>query len=276
MAPLICPSPNIIDQAFPRSVEELRLIRLALARLSEGIQAGEFALILTSPLQQYVMDLDITFDWSRIAEFPELQVIYHVLAQMALQQHGVVAVNVSSVKARSLHPLPKACRADGAGQIWSEEAGRLLTVHDEECGGNTAFIGVGCTSAFAGGTLGEYDNPQSLPCFPLVGPNQVSCLADSFQWDVPEGVDRMAISFDTAKNRVSLLGGRVTKPKGSSHYEVKFKGGRTWPLDVNFPEVPEQYLKQLESITGFELAVIKYVLVYGKWPKRKSRIAHIA
>jgi hypothetical protein len=54
MAPLLCPSPNIIDQAFPRSLGELRLINAALARISEGIENGEFMLVLTSALRQYV------------------------------------------------------------------------------------------------------------------------------------------------------------------------------------------------------------------------------
>ena len=133
-----------------------------------------------------------------------------------------------------------------------------------------------CCGVYFRFALGKYANPEGLPCFPLIGPEGVGTLADSVEWDIPDGVSRMSISFDNAKNRIRLLGGKVNKPKGSSHYEVEFKGGRTWPLDVNYPEVPERYLKELIPITGQELDVIKYVLLYGKWPKQKKRFERIA
>jgi hypothetical protein len=221
-----------------------------------------------------VIDLETTFDWSQIRLYPELQVIYHTLAQFALQQYGVESIDVSHVSVFTLHPLPHGCSADCAADEWAEEVGRLLTVHKDCCTG-VPFIGVGCTSAFAGGALTTYDNPDSLPCFPLIGPNQVGALADYMVWDVPDDSRCVEVTFADAKSKIRLLGGKFNKAKGSSHSQVQFVGGRTWPLDSNYDVIPEDYLRELEDITGYKLPVIKYVLTRGKWPPRVKRaLAH--
>ena len=106
----------------------------------------------------------------------------------------------------------------------------------------------------------------------LIGPDRIRHLLDAEEWDVPEDVGRQSVSFDDAKNRIRFLGGTITKPKGSSHYQVKFRDARTWPLDSNYTEVPEKYLKELIEITGYQLPVIKYVLLNGKLPTKRKRL----
>jgi hypothetical protein len=272
VAPLICPSPNIIDQTFPRSVDELRLISRALGRIAQGIAEGEFVLVLTEPLRAFIGQADY-FDWSKISEFPQLQIIYYTLAQFGLQLSGVESIDVSGVSGHQPHPVPRGCTEGNLVGDWSDETGRLYALH-EGCRPANAqpFIAVACTSAFAGEALGGYENPGNVPHFVLIGPDGIEHLLDAEEWDVSDDVARQSVSFDDAKNKIRLLGGTVTKPKGSSHYQVRFMNARTWPLDFNYPDVPEAYLKELIPITGFELRVIKYVLLNGKWPKRRKRL----
>jgi len=271
MPPLVCPSPNILDQSFPRSVAELRLISRALGRLTQGVENREFGVVLTSPIREYIAS-GVFFDWSKMGEFPQLHTIYYALAQLGLQQSGVQAVDVSHVAGHEPHPVPRGCLDGILIDDWSDEMGRLYVVHRGCSPRPPGFIGVACTNAFAGEPLGEYDNPENRPHFSLVGPDQISSLEDAEVWDVPEDVRRRSVSFEDAKRRIAMLGGVVTKPSGGSHYQVKFSGHRTWPLDYNHTEVPERFLRELQDITGYDIGVIKHVLLLGKWPKRKNRL----
>lgn len=272
MPPLVCPSPNILDQSFPRSREELRLVVRALGRITEGIQQQQFVLILTPPIREFIMDASV-FDWSKVDEFPELQTIFYTVANLGLQQAGVRLLDLSQVEDYEPHPVPLDCLDGLLPESWSDELGRLYSVHQESLRpGDQGFVGVACTHAFAQEPLGTYDNPENRPSFPLVGPGQIGELTDSEAYDVPDDVSRRTVTFSQAKARIHFLGGVVTKPRGGSHYQVKFSGARTWPLDYNHQEIPDQYLRELEPITRLDLLVIKYVLLEGRFPERKQRL----
>ncbi len=273
MPPLLCPSPDVIDQTFPRSIDELRLLRKTLAEITDLIQLEKCRLILTDPIRDFIVGLESNFDWTQMGTYPELQVIYYLLGQLGLQQHGVQVVDVTYITEYSPHPLPSDCVACNAGADWSDELGRLLVVHSTRSTAGKFFIGVACTLAFAGKPLGKYDNPGNLPAFPLVGPQDVSDLDDSVVWVLPDDLHRRDITFNDAYSRIKLLGGAVETPRsGSSHYPVRFKGARTWPLDKNLAVIPDDFLRELVPITGYSLGVIKFVLLFGEWPDRASRI----
>lgn len=274
MPPLLGPSPNLIDQAFPRSTDELCAISKALTRIVEGLENEEFKFLLTNPLRSFIRDLDVTFDWSKMAEFPQLQSIYNILASFGLQQAGIETADLSVVTGHLPHPVPSGIDECFATEIWVDEMGRLLLVHEEaRRGKGEPFVGICCTSAFSGGALGAYQCKQGTPLLPLVGPLEMAALSDSEEWDVrPEWKNR-TVTFEEAKTNIKYLGGRVSKPRGSSHYEVEFVGQRTWPLDENYREVPEDYIKELIPITKLELHVIKFVLCQGRIPPKRSRLA---
>jgi hypothetical protein len=81
------------------------------------------------------------------------------------------------------------------------------------------------------------------------------------------------ISFEHAKNNCPALGGTVWKPRRGSHHKVKFRNApRPWVLDPNNDPLPERFLKQLVPITGHSLDVIKYVLLYGKFPQLRPKM----
>lgn len=272
MPPLICPSPNIVDHTFPRSNNELRLVQKALLKLTVIAEEEKCLILLTRVLSDFIVSLDQTFCWEVIERYPDVQIIYRVLAELGLQQHGVKRVDVSELQLVHTHPLPAGVESNAFSLRWTEELGRLWTLHSKNCAIGRYFIGIACTLAFAGQPKGNYENPDNLPTFPLVGPDETGNLDDSLKWDVPAGIGERKVSFKDAHNRIALLGGTVHKPTGSSHYQVRFEGARTWPLDVNIDPIPERFLKQLEPITGQKLEVIKYVLLNGVWPRRVPRI----
>ncbi len=273
MPPLLSPSPNLIDQSFPRNVAELQSITSALQRITEGVHEGTFSFLLTLPLRTFLQDGRVNFDWTKISEFQGLHTVYSALAQLGLQQAGVEVIDLSGVGEYRTHPLPRGTEPCPSAAMWADEIGRLRSVHDG-ClpRDGTPFVGVACTTAFSGGCVGCYDNPQNEPCLPLVGPKEVEALSDSEEWDVDPGCRAWIVTFDEAKRNVKLLGGQVRKPGGSSHYEVKFSGQRTWPLDHNYREVPDPFLKELIPITGLPIEVIKYTLREGERPKRRKRL----
>jgi hypothetical protein len=91
-------------------------------------------------------------------------------------------------------------------------------------------------------------------------------LSDAEDWDVSNEWSRRTVSFNEAYANLRLLGGKVDSPGGSSHYQVKFRGERTWPLDANYKDVPEAHLKELVPMVKLDLRVIKYILIVGSWP----------
>jgi len=272
MPPLLCPPPNLVDQNFPRSVRELNSVRTALGAIVRLLDQEKCELMLTGVLREFITQLDQGFDWSRIAEYPELQVILSILAQFGLQQHGVQTIDVSHIAEYTRHPLPTGCEDSEFAMSWSDELGRLWILHSQHCSPGSYFIGVACARAFAGEPKGTYANPDHYPEFPLVGPDEVTTLDDSCDWEIPLDLHQREVSFDDAYKRVRILGGRVEKPNASSHYQVRFEGKRSWPLDRNLQRIPDRFIKQLQPITGYPFDVIKYVLLVGDWPKRKPRI----
>jgi hypothetical protein len=272
MPPLICFSPNVIDHTFPRSNQELEIVQQTLSSITSATQKEECVILLTQALVDFISELEWSFCWEVISRYPKVETVYRLLAELGLQQHGVLRINVAHVVEFGLHPLPKEIEPNAFSQTWSEELGRLWQLHSDRCNPGKSFIGVACTFAFGGQDKGTYDNPDNLPTFPLLGPGEIGVLEDSFEWDLPAGMHNRKVSFDDARKRISLLGGSVSKPKGSSHYQVRFAGARTWPLDHNIDPVPEDFLKELIPITGQELSVIKYVLLHGDWPKKILRL----
>ncbi len=273
MTPLLCASPVILDQSFPRDDSELLLVADALGELEGHLQKDTVHLILTADLRAFVE----AFDWTRTGPYPLLNDIFRLLNQWFLQPHDrLVGVNVSEVENYKPHPLPRGTEKQGLVEIWSDEVGRMLVLHDACCTGNEFFVGVACVFAFAGEDVGEYDNPSNQRVFPLVGPDTIDQLADAYEWDVPSDVHRKHVGFDDAhKNCMAIGATRVDSPSGGSHYRVIFEGRRPWVLDPNTDPIPERFLRELVGITGYPIAVIKTVLINGKLPPKVLRFEKV-
>lgn len=269
MPPLLCPSPVILDQSFPRDEYELRLVGEALGEIQNCIEKNRAHLILTDILR----DLVESFDWVRTGPYPLLSIIFGLLNQWLLQPHvRLIEVDVSNVDDYQPHPLPQSTGKQGLAECWADEVGKLLTLHDSFCTGTQFFVGIACESAFAGEDLGEYDNPTGQRAFPLVGPDDLNQLLDAYDWQIPIDMYDRSVSFDSAFKNCGIIGAtHVDPPASGSHYKVHFEGQRPWPLDKNTDPVPERYLRELTAITGYRLSVIKYALINGELPPKTLR-----
>ncbi len=240
-----------------------------LVKIQDQISVNEIELIFTDQLADMVID----FDWNERDDYPILIEIYHLLNQWALQSVGIVRIDTSNVDDYHNHPIPEGCEALGSIDVWSEELGRLLSIHDCNCSTNHYFIGVACESAYNSGIPRNYINPRHLRVFPLIGPNNIPFLDDAYTWNVRPEIRNRSVSFENVLRNHRVIGTyRLERPSGSSHFELKFKGGRTWPLSSNIDPVSEEFLRELIPITGYPLEVIKYGLLFGELPETKSRI----
>ena len=265
MPPLICPSPILVDHSFPRDDNELRRAAVALGELAGLLEQGEIELLLTVALE----DLLSVFDaGSGDRPYSLIHDIHGLLDTLMLNTpDGVVRVNLDSVEFSTKHPIPESCSDDGLVDLWSEEMGKLLSVHDNVQTGTGFFIGVACDLAFSGQPLGKY-RPPPTRALPLVGPTDMAALESSCGWSVLPATHGREVSFAQVIRNIHLLGATEVRPPGSgSHYMVSFPGTRPWPLDKNVDPLPDRFLKQLIDKTGYALPVIKSVLVSGRKPR---------
>lgn len=269
MPPLICCSPVILDQSFPRDAFELYLVADTLGRIQDQVRCDEVHLILTDELAELVEN----FDWSVREEYAILVDIYNLLRQWFLQQHkGLIRVDLSRIKEYNKHPIPEGCDAKGLVDLWSDEVGKLLVKHDRCCSRGAFFIGIACESAYCTGKPRCYMNPSGYRAFPLVGPNEIPLLVDAYDWQVHTDIKRKRVCFKDVVHHFKVIGAEsLIRPPGGSHYKLTFKGGRSWELDSNIDPVAEEHLSELTSITGYTLSVIKYALLNGELPDKMLR-----
>jgi len=268
---MLCPSPIILDHSFPHDSDVLRDAGIALGQLADLSTNGHCRLVLTDVLASFV-DL---FDWQQVASYPLLQVIHSLIIQWLLQPTDqVIVISVDSEVEYRPHPVPQSCSQEGLIDYWSEEVGKLLSLHDQALGKeNGFFLGVACHRAFSGGQLETYSGHPCGRCFPLVGPLNLGILIDSEEWHVPDDIKRKNVTVADARKNIYVLGGDVSKSAEGSHFKVVFRNAsRPWPLDPNVDPVPERFLKELRDLLDLPVAVIKFALIEGELPERKSRL----
>ncbi len=269
MPPLICASPIILDQSFPRNKNELNIIAISLGELQDYIEKDKIHLILTAGLR----DLIDEFDWNPSRPYPLLNEIYRLITHWFLQPNNrLVEINVEHVKKHEPHPVPIGTENEGLVDFWADELGKILTLHDEYSTRNEFFIGVACEPAFANNDTCQYDIQNDSRVFPLVGPDTLDQLNDAYKWDIPPNIRQKSVSFNDALKNVSILGATaIDSPSGGSHYKVKFEGERPWTLDPNVDPVPDRFLRELTCITHYPLLVIKTALINGCIPEKRLR-----
>lgn len=273
MPPLICGSPVILDQSFPRDEHELSAVVDTLGQIGRQIENDQIHLILTEELANFVLE----FEWkNRGDSYPILMEIHSLLNQWFLQSHErLVRFDLSDVNDYQPHPIPEGCSSVGLVDFWADEVGRLLALHDSCCPSNLYFIGIACEQAYSGSAPRLYCNPNVERCFPLVGPNEISrLLIDAYDWEVESDVQRQRVSVDKALRNYKAIGAiRIERPSSGSHYKMKFRKGRSWVVDRNVDPIPDEFLSQLVTITRYPLPVIKIALITGNLPRKILRFS---
>lgn len=275
---LLCLSPVLLDQSFPRDEEELRTVASALGEL-EKFLSGDSAQLITT---QTLFDFIGAFDWA--STNPNLLTeIYRFLSQILLRQDDRIVdmdkyinlSNSSTTQTHYPHPLPGRCEnQEGLLDLWSDELGKILCVHDQ-CVSDDFFIGVACANGFSGESLDEYINPKEYRVFPLICPDNINILLDAYEWDIPNDIHQRSVSVENVKRNCKVIGGVLEKPDRDSHYKVKFQGQRSWTFSINDDPVPEPYLRELVDLTPFPKNVIKAALISGSLPARVLRLERL-
>jgi hypothetical protein len=268
MPPLVCPSPLMLDHSFPRSDSQLRIIAVSLGELERLIAEHRVEILLTASLRDFVE----LFEWQRSVDQMALaRDIYAYCNLLFLAANaGCVMVDNPRVERPAVHPRPVGCEHDPLIDLWADELGRILVLH-RLAHPDGYFVAVACPYRFCGQPTPGYADEGSA--FPLVGPDEVTNLEDAYGWTVPAEIRDARVSFHEAHRNLSAVGAtRVDPPKGSSHYIARFPGARSWPLDRNTDPLPDRFLKELEPITGYPLAVIKYALKHGRLPQHVLRL----
>lgn len=276
---LLCLSPIILDQSFPRTEEELIFVATALGELEELINDNKVKLITTQIFYDFITE----FDWVSTTNSDILREIYRFLSQLFLRQDDrIVDMNryidyVNSLPTTNYypHPLPKKCEQQpGLLDVWSDELGKILFVHDQ-CSVNEFFIGVVCAYGFAVQCIDEYINPKNYRTFPLISPENISILIDAYTWDTPNNIHQKSVTVENVKKNCQVIGGILEKPDRDSHYKVKFQGVRPWTFSINDDPIPEAYLRQLVEKTQYPIEVIKTALISGKLPRKVLRLENL-
>ena len=169
--------------------------------------------------------------------------------------------------------MPLGSTADNLVLFWADEMGRLLVVHDERAAPHGFSVGIACDRAFAGEALGVYPDQGGERAFPLVGPQETrSMLVDAYEWEIETEILRKRVTLEMAKANCFVLGAaRISRPRRDSHWKFIFPGKRNWTLSENDDPVPIGYLRELSTITGYPLGVIRQALLTGSLPRRRLR-----
>jgi hypothetical protein len=269
MPPLLCLSPALLDQSFPKDDNELYRVLEALGEIQRYLEESRFGLIMTEYLRMIASE---EFCYTRFTECEYLRDINRLIQQWVLQpNNGIENVNLDEIENVQNHPPPMNYLSRGLIELWQEEVGKLLYVHDTLCVHNEYFVGVACDSAFAGGELGEYSNPDNQRAFPLVGPETIITLSDAYEWDIPPEIGAKNVTLDNFyKNYRYIYATDISAPsgRGGSHCPVHFIGRRSWPLDINYNPILHDHLRTLSRTTVLPVNVLKDSLINGRFPKK--------
>ncbi len=272
MVALVCGSPLMLDHSFPRSYQEMQLVAITLGEITKQIDNEEIELVITKELEQIIVEMD----WNnRTDDYPLLIDIHRHLSKLFLRKHNqLVCLDLAAICDHSLHPTPMGCSIAGLVEIWADEVGKLLKVHDECCRGNNFFIGIACEKAYSGFSIGSFQRNGDRRHFPLIGPDDIEDkLIDAYVWDIHPDIRRKSLWNSNIFENYKVIGAyRIERPSGDSHYKVRFKNKRPWALDINVDPVPNRFISELETITGLPAIVLKVALLTGSLPLKRIRI----
>ena len=272
MPPLICASPVIIDQSFPRDQDELKAVAFTLGEIQRQIENGEINLVLTKGLAELVEE----FDWSQPHKYSLMLEIYKLLNQWFLKKNDrLIRIDLSSIVDYKQHPIPEGCNKLGLVDLWADEVGRLLKLHDRCTTDNSYFIGIACEQAYSGSTPRCYCSLEVDRYFPLVGPNDIpNLLIDAYDWESMPNIHNRKIYISDIFNNYRALGAsEIKNPSGGSHYKMIFPNKRPWVISSNIDPIPDTFLDELIAITGYPIKAIKTALCTGEKPRKILRLS---
>jgi hypothetical protein len=264
---LIFPSPVIVDQAFPRTDDQLRYTALTLGALSA--EASRNSLILGVP--EIFIEVAKDFNWcdSRGSIRSE---IYNLLNLLIFQPHrNVGRVTCRAVGAYQAHPIPTYCNVLGNVEFWAEEMGRLVARHQHCTDAGKRCAGVACILAFSGHKLGRYRSSKASR-FSLVGPAELAQLSDAFEWQTAKNDHTIKVSYSDVCRNFRLIGAVSNDMNAQGHSVLRFSAGASWSFSQKWGnDIGDNALKELIPFTNLPLRIIKRALGRSLKPRMVLR-----
>jgi hypothetical protein len=265
---MICPSPVILDHSFPTSQEILDEVVGALGNIQAARDEEELILVASPIFSSFVADID----WQKTAEFPQLRDVYRYMTLLFLQPGSTCyVIDTDSLPDAEPHPLPEDCPSTDVTDLWSLELGKIKELHDSRTT-TGPFMGIACHRGFSGAVTGRYRDDAGAH-LPLVGLDDFNRLENAIVFEIAPNITSQPVTYRNAKRNLSLLGGVVSKPNGSSHYIVHFPNARRpWVLDYNIDPVSEDFLKQIAPLVNQSQEYVRHVLINGSVPRQRNRL----
>ena len=279
MPPLLCLPPVLIDHSFPRNDHELRIAAVALGEIGKEIELEQAHLL---PMQIYddLFAGDSVYWGEKRSNngyglLRDIQRFLSLLSSHITRNKELLeAIDISNVQSYLPHPVPQGFDdAEEMAQLWSEELGKIMALHDNCIGKNKNkfFVGVVSAKAFADekdDVAENYINPDNRRVFPLVGLGYKQKLVDAYEWDVPTGIrDKQIYIRDIERNYRIIGASLLESPKRDDHFKLIFVGQRPWTFNKTEP-VPDPFLRELVEITSYPLEVIKAAFANGELPQK--------
>jgi hypothetical protein len=262
----------LLDQSFPKDDFELAKVKIALGSIQDSMEKGNIGLLLT----EYIIAIadEKNLDFTRYNESESLREIMNILRLWILQPsesiEKITLPDDISTEEYSPHAIPEGMEEKGLIEFWCDELGKILHIHDKETSNNNFFIGIACDSAFAEGPLGSYTEENNQRVFPLIGPDNISCLNDAYEWVITNPVTNNRITKEELIRNHSCLGIiTIEPPDGSSHSKCLFENGKFWILDMNNEVIPHNHIRTLSEVTELPNRVIINSIKTGDKPKKE-------
>lgn len=282
MPSIICPSPQILDQSFPRDADELNIIASALGKLVELSLEKRLKVLQT---EQFESLIDAEFIWAekKNLDAEQTSLLYDITRQFA-QLYLNSAENIEyidiNVTEYISHPLPEKCHGEMVNLL-ADELGRILIIHDQCIAKDEYFIGIACPYGFSGDEVDTYQSPTTARYFPLVGEKTFeTMLSDAYEWYIPSKTDieNRNVARDDLERNYAIIGiSDIDSVRGrGSHQLLVIEGKRSisWPQPQRKGEkdVQKYILDELSEALNYPINVIKYALREGKLPERRCKL----
>lgn len=281
---LVCPSPQILDHSFPRTEDELEVIAISLGHIIEKLEEKNLALLHTNTLDDFISSYYP--DWN---QYPMLRDVWVALNQLISHpSQELIYEDLLQVENYIPHLIPQKSTSkkdtESLLDLWMDELGKILILHDQCIEKNEFFIGIACPYGFSGGELDTYDNPTDQRVFPLVGLETFEkFLVDADEWYIPIKMDisNKSVDINNLERNYSVIGiSHIDSEKGRGSHRVLVIDGHR---DISLPKpqrkgdksVQDYVLKELAQTFNYSIDVIKYALIEGELPERRCKLERL-
>ncbi len=265
-------SPVFLDQAFPRTDNELRIVATALGDLQEELELGRVVLIFPEVFESF-LDLSL-YAWGQSGRCDSwLRDIANYLFQIVNSfPKSVIRISLEPVKNQRPHPIPGGI-ASLLTDEWALQMADLLARHDAAIAGDRYFIGIASPYKCAGVDAGGYEPPLPARYFPLVSTAAVrGDLLPFITYRCPQNVKSQRLTYRHVRQNYRCIGGLELKDvPGSDHQRLVFATGKWVEFDTGGKRdatlVPDAWTAQI--CAKLELASdacdgIKAALIEGR------------